>query len=127
MKYSTAVLRFAAALLLALLAGLAPLVGEATPALTWTLQHGITTNFLQGIACPSPTTCFAAGAGGAILATADGWTTWTAQSSGTTNDLSGIAGPRVAACFAVGNLGTILAGTGSPRARRTPTATAMHG
>jgi hypothetical protein len=43
------------------------------------------------------------------------------------NLLSGIACPSATTCFAVGQGGTILAGTGSPPATATPTATPTEG
>ena len=84
--------------------------GYALASGTWTAQtppSGITQN-LNGIACPSASTCFAVGASGTILVTTNG-STWGQLTSGIPkNSLSGIACPGTSTCFVVGESGTIL-------------------
>ena len=75
---------------------------------TWTTQTVPSgTNYLNDIACPSTTTCYAVGASnsnsGAILATTNSGSTWTTQTvpSGTYY-LKAIACPSTTTCYAVG-------------------------
>jgi hypothetical protein len=56
---------------------------------------------LNGVACPSASTCYAVGANGTILKTTDG-ATWVTQSSDDTHDLNNVACPSSSTCFAVG-------------------------
>ncbi len=82
---------------------------------TWTSQSypsglGLSSGFLQGLACPSSSSCFAVGAGGSgavILATTNGGATWTSQSypSGlglSSGQLIDVACASSSSCFAVG-------------------------
>jgi photosystem II stability/assembly factor-like uncharacterized protein len=64
---------------------------------------------LAGISCTNPSTCYAVGDGGTILATTNGGATWTQEASGTGAYLKGISCTNWATCFAVGDGGTILA------------------
>src|SRR5436853_4065299 len=94
--------------------GVLPLVGSLvhiTPVFAagnWTSQTSGTTQALNGVSCPTSSTCFAVGANGTIVATTNGGTTWTSQSSNFTQALNGISCPSTSACFAVGASGTIL-------------------
>ena len=65
------------------------------------------TGVLYAIACPSATTCFAAGDYGGIFITTNGGTGWARQSSPVTNDLLSISCPGAATCFAVGRGGAV--------------------
>jgi hypothetical protein len=71
MQHRTTIVSCACAILVVLVAGVAPSAGSAAPGLTWTPQINRlpTTNGLVGIACPSATTCFAVGDVGTVLAT----------------------------------------------------------
>src|SRR5438270_527132 len=82
------------------------LEGRALASSTWTSQTSGTGQNLNGIACPSASTCFAVGAGGGILKTVDG-SSRSSQTVGTAN-LNGIACLSTTNCFAVGATGTIL-------------------
>ena len=107
--------------------------------LTWVRGASCTANDLNGIACPSSSTCVAAKhviisvacfccgpasggnvretndyllrSGGTIVATTNGGTSWSSRQSGTSAILYGIACPSSATCAAVGDEGTILAST----------------
>src|ERR1017187_314861 len=76
---------------------------------TWTTQTVPSgTSYLNAIACPSTTTCYAVGennsnSGAIILATTNSGSTWTTQTvpSGT-NYLKAIACPSTTTCYAVG-------------------------
>jgi photosystem II stability/assembly factor-like uncharacterized protein len=48
------------------------------------------------------------GAGGTVVATANGGSTWAAQASGTTEALYGVSCPSGTGCWAVGEAGTIV-------------------
>jgi len=67
------------------------------------------------IACPRGRVCYAAGAGGTIVATTDGGRTWRRQATGTANALYSIACPGAGTCYAVGDVGTIVATTNGGR------------
>ena len=76
------------------------LLAEAHP-----LQPGAA---LYAVSAVDSSTAWAVGAGGTILATADG-ATWTPQNSRVTAALYGVSALDPAACWAVGEGGTILA------------------
>lgn len=77
------------------------------PVKTWSSQtSGITTG-LNGVSCPTNSTCFAVGDGGVIRATTNGGTIWTPQTSNTTQNLFDISCPTATNCFAVGDAGVI--------------------
>ncbi len=81
------------------------------PVKIWSSQtSGITTG-LNGVSCPTNSTCFAVGDGGVIRATTDGGTNWTPQTSNTTQNLFDVSCPTATNCFAVGNGGVIRATT----------------
>ncbi len=75
---------------------------------SWSSQTSGTTNALNGVACPSSTTCFAVGAAGTIVATTNG-STWSSQTSGTTNALLSLSCASWALCYTAGAVGLILA------------------
>ncbi|MDX6698391.1 MAG: phosphatidylinositol-3-phosphatase [Solirubrobacteraceae bacterium] len=66
-------------------------------------------NDLNAVACPTADACFAAGDGGAIVASSDGGESWSHRRSGTAAALRGISCPSAAACVAVGDGGAIVA------------------
>jgi photosystem II stability/assembly factor-like uncharacterized protein len=105
-----------------------PLVASAVQTDGWATQTSGTTSDLYSIACPSSTTCFAVGAGGAIRATTDG-TTWSAQTSPTTQLLYNISCVDTTHCYASGAAGTIIAtSNGSTWATQTSnTTSALYG
>jgi hypothetical protein len=78
--------------------------GRALASGTWTIQgSGVTPNSLNGIACPSSSTCFAVGASGTILNTTNWGNTWTSQTVGTGNpNLNGVACLSTTNCYVVG-------------------------
>ena len=57
---------------------------------------------MNGISCPSTSTCYAVGNGGTILKTSNGGQTWLPQTSGTASALNGVACTSATACVAVG-------------------------
>jgi photosystem II stability/assembly factor-like uncharacterized protein len=81
---------------------LAAVPSDASAAGTWSVQNP-TTVTLNGSACADTSTCWAVGANGTIVGTADGGTTWSPQVSGTKNNLNAIACPTSSRCVVVGN------------------------
>ena len=76
---------------------------------------------LNGVACPSPSTCVAVGNRGTIgtiLRSTDGGSTWYIQPSGTPRTLVGVGCPRSSTCVAVGVGGTIVRSTDGGRTWR---------
>jgi hypothetical protein len=73
-------------------------VATADGGKTWGPQSSGTSNDLTGIACPSPTTCFAVGYGGTILAgssTPPATPTMTATSTPTATPTEGHGGRSI--------------------------------
>ena len=71
------------------------IIGSASGGATWSPQTSGTTTALNAVACPSATTCYAAGAvtaGSAVLVkTVNGGTNWAAQPSSSPQALTGVA------------------------------------
>jgi photosystem II stability/assembly factor-like uncharacterized protein len=59
-------------------------------------------NTINGLSCPTATTCYAAGNAGTILKTTDGGTTWASQNPTTTENMRGINCFDQNHCMAVG-------------------------
>ena len=86
---------------------LAPSVGPSVGG-TWSWQNPLPDgNFLNGVSCPTASSCIAVGGGGLILATTNGGSTWTQQSSGVTDSINGISCPTASICYAAGDFGEI--------------------
>jgi hypothetical protein len=77
---------------------------------SWSIEASGTTQDLYAVSCPSTSTCWAVGAGGAVLATTGG-SAWSPEASGTTNTLYGVSCTSTSDCWAVGAAGTIVATT----------------
>jgi photosystem II stability/assembly factor-like uncharacterized protein len=77
----------------------------------WKVAASGTGANLAGVAAPTPGLRWAVGAGGVIVASADGGTTWAAQDSHTTADLNGVAFVDAQHGWAVGAGGVIVATT----------------
>ena len=95
---------------------IACLIPGVAPASRWSVQRtrngrGITTNWLQAVACPSRSDCFAVGytqpdvAGSSHGALIEHWdaTKWSAQTFPSVPDLTGVACTSNVACTAVGD------------------------
>jgi photosystem II stability/assembly factor-like uncharacterized protein len=86
---------------------LAPSVGPSVGG-TWSWQNPLPDgNFLNGVSCPTASSCIAVGGGGLILATTNGGSTWTQQSSGVTDSINGVSCPTASICYAAGDFGEI--------------------
>ncbi|MDQ1746180.1 MAG: hypothetical protein QOD07_443, partial [Frankiaceae bacterium] len=82
-----------------------PLSASATKG--WSMP-AVGPNDLRAVACPTTTVCVAAGAGGTIVASADGGQSWVTVPSGTATTLNGIACPSAASCLVVGDAGALV-------------------
>jgi photosystem II stability/assembly factor-like uncharacterized protein len=75
---------------------------------TWSIQTSVTNNPLNGVTCPSPSTCVAVGGilgrPGTILLSTDGGRTWSSRPTDTTQTytLEQVACPSPSLCVAVG-------------------------
>ncbi len=74
----------------------------------WVKQTSNTTQQLNGVDCPTTSTCYAVGDGGTILATTNGGNTWSSKPSGTTQKLYNVSCSSASNCVTVGDGGTIL-------------------
>jgi photosystem II stability/assembly factor-like uncharacterized protein len=80
-----------------------------TAAGSWTWQNPLPDgNPLFGVSCPVPTTCFAAGSNGQILASVNSGSTWTQQSSGIATTINGISCASPTFCVAAGDFGLLV-------------------
>jgi len=95
-------------------AAIALILTLAVPAFAasgWKAVASGTSANLSGVAAPTPGLRWAVGAGGVIVASANGGTTWAAQESHTTADLKGVAFADESNGWAVGAGGVIVATT----------------
>jgi photosystem II stability/assembly factor-like uncharacterized protein len=88
-------------------AGLAAAVAPLAAQDQWTSLNTGSTASLTGISCPAAATCYAVGAGGAVLKTTNSGSSWSPQSSGTSQHLNGVHCVSTELCLAVGTGGTL--------------------
>lgn len=74
---------------------------------TWTPQTTPAANFMSGINCIDPSTCYSVGANGSIFKTVDG-INWSSQTSGIPDNLLSVSCVDANNCYAVGYNGQIL-------------------
>ena len=76
---------------------------------TWSFVYpAVTTQDLDGIACPTASRCVAVGSDGTVLTSIDGGTTWTKDTSPTGETLLGVTCPAPEDCLAVGSGQTVI-------------------
>lgn len=77
----------------------------------WKTQKSGTRQTLHGVGCVNESLCWAVGADGTILGTANGGKKWLPNVSTTRQVLFGISCPTKSRCYAVGDQGEVLTGT----------------